>query len=188
MSVVTPGRVQPRAGRASDMVGGPSLHAPSYFEVRHARAWLEACRADATVVLAHGCFDVLHVGHLHHLNQARTMGNILIVSVTDDQFVSKGPHRPVQSAPARAELLAALAVVDRVVITRATSAVATINALRPDVFVKGAGYAPGEADHHDPRLHAEIDAAEAIGGRVEFTDARVVDSSTRLVQRIREEH
>src|SRR5690349_12984233 len=76
MSVVTPGRVQPRAGRASDMVGGPSLHAPSYFEVRHARAWLEACRADATVVLAHGCFDVLHVGHLHHLNQARTMGNI----------------------------------------------------------------------------------------------------------------
>jgi len=131
------------------------------------------------LVLAHGVFDLLHLGHVRHLQAARAMGDELIVSVTADEFVNKGPGRPVFSEQQRYEMLVALACVDRAVISREPNAVRAIEALRPDIFVKGADY----RDSLDPEERA---AVERVGGRVEFTDEATLSSSTLINDHIRE--
>lgn len=94
-------------------------------------------RGGKTIVQCHGCFDLLHVGHIKHLQAARRLGDLLIVTVTPDQHVGKGAGRPVFSARLRAEALAALDCVDFVVIDRSPTAVDAIRLLRPDYYVKG---------------------------------------------------
>jgi len=98
------------------------------------------------VALCHGVFDLLHPGHLRHLARARQLADILVVSITADAFVAKGPGRPAFPDDLRAEALAALRVVDHVVITRDATALPTIAALEPDVYVKGSDYADEAAD------------------------------------------
>lgn len=90
------------------------------------------------VILANGCFDILHVGHLKHLEAAKRMGDTLIVSLTLDEHVHKGPGLPVHSWAQRAELLRGLRCVDDVV--PSVDDCAAIRAIRPDVFVKGIDY------------------------------------------------
>jgi len=131
-----------------------------------------------TTVLAHGVFDLLHLGHVRHLQAARAMGQ-LIVSVTADEFVGKGPGRPVFSAEQRVDMLLALQCVDQAVISRAPNAVHVIEEIRPDIFVKGADY----RDSLDPDERA---AVERVGGRVEFTDEETFSSSTLINDHIRE--
>jgi D-beta-D-heptose 7-phosphate kinase/D-beta-D-heptose 1-phosphate adenosyltransferase len=114
----------------------------------------------ARVVLTNGCFDLLHPGHLHLITQARARGDRLIVAVNDDASVRrlKGPARPVQPEADRARLLAALAAVDAVVLFPEDTPLAVIDAIRPDILVKGADY----------RLDAVIggDLVRARGGTV----------------------
>jgi rfaE bifunctional protein nucleotidyltransferase chain/domain len=94
------------------------------------------------VVLANGCFDLLHVGHVRYLEGARREGDILVVGVNSDASTSrlKGPGRPVLSEAARAELVAALAMVDAVVIFAEPDVGALLRDLRPDVHAKGTDY------------------------------------------------
>jgi rfaE bifunctional protein nucleotidyltransferase chain/domain len=94
------------------------------------------------VVLANGCFDLLHVGHVRYLEGARREGDILVVGVNSDASTSrlKGPGRPVLSEAARAELVAALAMVDAVVIFAESDVGALLRDLRPDVHAKGTDY------------------------------------------------
>src|SRR5438309_12087376 len=89
------------------------------------------------VVLCHGVFDLLHPGHIRHFEAARREGDLLVVTVTPDRFVNKGPGRPVFNQRLRAESVAALVPVDHVAITDSPTAVEAIHALRPDVYVKG---------------------------------------------------
>ena len=98
------------------------------------------------VVLAHGTFDLLHMGHVRHLEQARTQGDVLIVTITGDGFVNKGPGRPVFTSMLRAEMLAAVGYVDWVAINEAPTAENVISALKPDVYAKGSDYAEAEND------------------------------------------
>src|SRR3990167_1992242 len=93
------------------------------------------------VVLCNGCFDIFHAGHLAHLKEARQLGDTLVVALTLDAYVNKGPSRPINLWEDRAELLRELRCVDRVIPT--TSAVAAILYLRPTIFVKGVDYAGG---------------------------------------------
>ena len=88
-------------------------------------------------VLAHGCFDVLHVGHVRHLQAARQLGDRLIVSVTADEFVNKGPDRPVFTATQRVECLRALRCVDEALVAYSQTAAATIREIRPTIYAKG---------------------------------------------------
>ncbi len=107
--------------------------------------WCEAQRAAGRrVALANGAFDLLHVGHLRYLRGARALADALVVAVNSDVSVraSKGASRPVFPASERAELVAALACVDRVVLFGEVDASAVIRALRPDVHVKGTDYTP----------------------------------------------
>jgi rfaE bifunctional protein nucleotidyltransferase chain/domain len=115
-----------------------------------------------TVVLANGCFDILHIGHVAHLQQARSMGDYLIVSLTTDYFVNKGPHRPINKWQDRASVLEALRCVDQVIPT--VNAVAAIEAVRPDVFVKGIDYAGGDLFTEDV-----VQACERVGAKLVFT-------------------
>jgi rfaE bifunctional protein nucleotidyltransferase chain/domain len=135
-------------------------------------------RGGRKVVHCHGCFDLLHVGHIKHLQAARRMGDALIVTVTPDRYVNKGLGRPVFGENLRAEALAALECVDFVAIDRSPTAVDAIRLLRPDSYVKGQEF---ETLPRPPvRLQAEIDAVHEVGGQVRFTHEAVFSSTALL--------
>jgi rfaE bifunctional protein nucleotidyltransferase chain/domain len=134
-----------------------------------------------TVVHAHGTFDLLHLGHVRHLEAARNLGDVLVVTVTADRFVNKGPGRPVFNAELRAEMLAALGYVDWVAINDAADAVNAINSIRPSIYIKGQDYQNPEGDITG-KISLERDACEAHGGRIYFTE-EVMFSSTELINR-----
>ena len=130
-----------------------------------------------TLVHCHGCFDIVHPGHIRHLRQARSLGDRLLVSVTGDGSIQKGSGRPLIPEELRAEGLASLDCVDLVFIEPAATAVGLLSDLRPDVFVKGREY----EQNNDPRFLEERDAVERGGGRVVFSSGDVVFSSTALI-------
>src|SRR3989344_2678793 len=90
------------------------------------------------IVHCHGDFDLLHRGHLHQFEQAKSQGDILIVSITTDKFMAKGPGRPVFNQNVRAEMIAAVEIVDFVVFNDAPNSTEILKILKPDVYVKGA--------------------------------------------------
>jgi rfaE bifunctional protein nucleotidyltransferase chain/domain len=140
-----------------------------------------AKRAGQKVVQAHGTFDLLHLGHVRHLEAARKLGDALIVTVTADRFVNKGPGRPVFNAELRAEMLATLEYVDWVGINDAPDAVSAIEHIQPSIYVKGQDYQNPQGDITG-KITLERDAVEAYGGRIHFTD-EVAFSSTELINR-----
>ena len=129
------------------------------------------------IVQCHGVFDLLHPGHMMHFQTAKQEGDILVVTVTRDEHVDKGPGRPVFNQRIRTESIAALQCVDYVALNEWPTAVDTIKKLKPDVYVKGSEYA--EADMTG-RIYAEAEAVRSIGGRVHFTDEPVFSSSQLL--------
>ncbi len=130
------------------------------------------------IVHCHGCFDIVHPGHVRYLQAARQLGDLLVVSLTGDAGISKGPDRPYIPQDLRAENLAALEFVDWVVIDAHPTACEIIEQLRPDIYVKGREYATSS----DERFLAERQRVEGYGGRVVFHSGDVVFSSTRLIQ------
>lgn len=129
------------------------------------------------VVLCHGVFDLLHVGHVRHLQAAKRFGGLLVVTVTPDRYVFKGPGRPVICEADRAEMLAALACVDCVAVNRWPTAVPLIEVLRPAVYCKG-------DDSRGDALRAEREAVEAVGGRLVFTNGEQ-RHTTAMLEKIR---
>lgn len=99
-------------------------------------------RAGRKVVFTNGCFDILHVGHIRYLQEARAQGDMLVIGLNTDQSVKrlKGPDRPLQNENARAEILAALACVDYVTLFDEETPEKLIHEIRPDVLVKGGDY------------------------------------------------
>lgn len=143
---------------------------------------LDALRTQAkhegrAVVHCHGCFDIVHPGHLRHLRHARSHGDLLLVSITGDAAMKKGTGRPLIPEELRAENLAALDCVDWVYIEQAPTARELLERVRPDVYVKGKEYEL----NNDPRFLAERATVEGHGGRVVFSSGDVVFSSTALI-------
>ena len=137
-------------------------------------------RADGEqVVLCHGCFDPLHVGHLRHFTAAKKFGTRLVVTVTPDRYVNKGPDRPFFSEEQRLEMVLALRVVDAAAINLWDSAVETIRRLRPHYFAKGADYR--NRDGCNPNFFVEEHEVLDKGGQVVFTDEPSF-SSTELIR------
>jgi rfaE bifunctional protein nucleotidyltransferase chain/domain len=137
--------------------------------------------AGRTLVHCHGCFDVVHPGHLRYLQFARQLGDVLVVSLTGDGAISKGPDRPYIAQDLRAENVAALEFVDWVVVDPHPTACELLAQLRPDIYVKGREYAQAT----DPRFAREREIVERYGGRVAFHSGDVVFSSTRLLETLR---
>lgn len=142
---------------------------------------LAECRQrQQRVVFTNGCFDLMHIGHVRYLQAARNLGDLLVVGVNSDGSVralSKGPDRPIVPDVQRAEVLAALACVDYVIIFSEPDPGALIAALQPDILVKG-------GDWPLDRIIGR-DTVEARGGRVQTIPLVPGVSTTTLVQRIR---
>ncbi|MDZ4830083.1 MAG: PfkB family carbohydrate kinase [Phycisphaerae bacterium] len=152
--------------------------ASKILSVEQAAAVVKAAReAGETVVQCHGCFDIVHPGHIRHLRHARTFGSRLLVSVTGDAVMAKGGARPLIPQELRAENLGALDFVDWVAINDAPTAAELLERIRPDVYVKGKEYERNE----DPRFMLERSIVERHGGRVVFTSGDIVFSSTALI-------
>lgn len=135
--------------------------------------------AGRRVVLCHGVFDLLHIGHIRHLDEAKRQGDVLVVSLTEDAHVNKGPHRPAFGEGLRAEAVAALASVDYVAISRYPTALEAIGALRPDVYVKGPDYR-NPSDDVSGGISTEEEAVRRVGGRIHFTEAATFSASHLL--------
>jgi len=137
--------------------------------------------AGQAVVLAHGVFDLVHMGHVRHLEAAHREGDVLIVTVTADAFVNKGPGRPIFPQLMRAEMLGALEYVDWVGVNHGPSAETVLETIKPDVYVKGSDYENPE-DDITGRIALEKDAVERHGGRLVFTKD-ITFSSSALINR-----
>ena len=139
-------------------------------------------REGKTLVQCHGCFDIVHPGHIRYLQFARQQGAHLLVSVSADEVVGKGPGRPFIHEDLRLENLAALEVVDSVVLDHNSWAGPVLQTLRPDVYVKGKEYERGT----DQRFLREKQIVEGYGGRVIYSSGDVIYSSTFILDRFRD--
>jgi D-beta-D-heptose 7-phosphate kinase / D-beta-D-heptose 1-phosphate adenosyltransferase len=134
---------------------------------------------DACIVFTNGCFDVLHRGHVEYLEQARRLGDVLIVAMNSDASVRrlKGPERPINEAADRAAVLAALSCVDHVVVFEEDSPTALIELVRPDIYVKGGDYRPD--------LMPEAPLVRRLGGEVRSMTYVPDRSTATVIERIR---
>ena len=131
------------------------------------------------VVHCHGTFDLLHPGHLVHFEEAKARGDILVVTLTGEKFVNKGPGRPYFSYSLRARSLAALSSVDLVSVVPHPHAKEAILAVRPSVYCKGREYAEKGKDTYG-RIDEDLATVRAVGGKVAFVGS-VVFSSSKLL-------
>jgi len=159
-----------------------TLDNPKLLTLPQAMAWREKLRsARKSVVLTNGVFDLLHTGHLFYLQQARALGDSLIIALNADASVRalKGPSRPVQTEEQRAYALGALACVDAVVIFREPRLTTEILTLKPDAYCKA-------GDYTLEKLNSEERAAlQSIGARIEFLPFLPGFSTTQLISRIK---
>lgn len=133
------------------------------------------------IVHCHGVFDLLHIGHIRYFEQARCMGDVLVVTLTPDRFVDKGPHRPAFNETLRAEAVASLSCVDHVAINQWPTAEKTLRLLRPDIYVKGAEF-KNTASDMTGKMGKEEKVVNEIGATLAFTED-IVFSSTNLINR-----
>lgn len=148
-----------------------------------ARAWCDAQRAAGRrVAFTNGCFDLLHAGHVRLLTAARRSADALVVALNTDASIRrlKGPNRPLVGEDERAELMAALEAVDRVVLFDEDTPLAAIVALRPDVLVKGADWAEENI--------VGAPEVKSWGGRVVRVELVPGTSTTTIVERILERY
>ncbi|MDD5680732.1 MAG: PfkB family carbohydrate kinase [Candidatus Omnitrophica bacterium] len=132
-----------------------------------------------SIVQCHGVFDLIHLGHIRHFNLAKKEGDILVVTLTKDKYVKRGPGRPVFNENLRAEALASLTVTDYVSIVDSPTAVEAIKLLKPDVYAKGSDYRQKEKDVTG-KIYDEEDAVRSVGGRITFTDDITFSSSSLI--------
>lgn len=136
-------------------------------------------KQNKTIVATNGCFDILHVGHLHLLNQAKSFGDILVVGVNSDRSVSKlkGSQRPVVNESERAQIIASLKAVDFVTIFDEETAVTLLEIIKPDIYIKGGDYNLDNLPEAMP--------VTANGGKVEFVPLTPRKSTTSLIDKIK---
>jgi rfaE bifunctional protein nucleotidyltransferase chain/domain len=184
-AIFAPGKV-----RVVSYVGGPSGSTaililrgkPMCMVLTWDEALIERAlrrRYPETVVFTNGVFDLLHVGHLDYIEQAKALGDYLIVGINGDRstYRLKGFGRPIVSAEERARLVAALNPVDATVIFNQDTAEQLVDALRPDIYVKG-------ADWGELRQPPECAVIESYGGRVEYLTYLPGHSTTALIERV----
>ena len=150
------------------------------FSRDDAASWAREQRSSGrTIVFTNGVFDILHPGHVRYLETARALGDALIVAVNSDASVRaiKGPSRPINPESERAELLAALSCVDAVVIFEDETPAGIIEAIQPDVLVKGADWAAGAIVGRE--------TVERRGGRVERVKVEEGHSSSAIIENVR---
>ena len=131
------------------------------------------------IVLCHGVFDLVHLGHIEHFKSAKKLGDFLIVSLTIDKFIKKGPGRPVFNQQQRMEYLKQIKIVDEVILSYTNSSLDVINLVKPDYYVKGPDYIDNLKDK-TKKIILEKKAVEKNGGKIKFTNDISFSSSNIL--------
>ena len=143
---------------------------------------------EETIVFTNGCFDILHKGHVTYLAKAADLGNRLVVGINSDASVrnqGKGEERPINPEDARQTLLASLTFVDLVILFEGDTPEALIQALVPDILVKGADYDPSERDKNAKKYIVGSDIVRAHGGQVAVIDLEEGFSTTGIIKKLR---
>ncbi|MDO9036037.1 MAG: PfkB family carbohydrate kinase [Methanoregula sp.] len=154
---------------------------PKILSIQDLSDHLDKMREKKKIVLCHGVFDLLHIGHIKYFENAKTAGDILIVTVTPDRYVNKGPNRPAFPEQLRCEAIASLEVVDYVALNEWPTAVETIHLLKPDIYAKGSEYQNAGNDLTG-KIVDEEQAVLENGGSMYFTNDIVFSSSALLNQ------
>ena len=130
------------------------------------------------IILCHGVFDIIHIGHLNHFEEAKKLGDILVVSVTSDKFVKKGPERPIFNLKTRMKFLKKISLVDYVIPSNYPTAKENIITVKPNIYFKGPDYKSKK--DFTKRLNLEIKAIKKVGGIIKFSSSQT-HSSTRII-------
>ncbi len=128
------------------------------------------------IVLSHGVFDLLHLGHIKHFESAKKNGDFLVVSITADKFVNKGPGRPLLNVEQRAGTISSLEVVDAVIISNFETAEEILNVIKPDIYFKGPDYKNNKKDY-TKNIYKEIQAVKKNNGKIIYSDDETYSSS-----------
>jgi len=150
----------------------------TFEELRH-----ELDNCGGSVVQCHGCFDLLHVGHVKHLMEANKFGDNLVVTITPDRYINKGSGRPVYNEKERAEIVDSIGCVDYVIINEWPDARCAITEVQPQFYVKGIDYEYD--DNPDLMLEKEIECVRNCGGEIMYTYSPKY-STTDIIKRIKE--
>ena len=129
------------------------------------------------LVLCHGVFDLLHIGHIKHFEDAKKQGDILIVSITPDKYVNKGPNKPYFNEKLRLDAIAALKCVDYVILNKSSTSVEIIKKVKPNIYCKGKDY-KNKKDDLTGNIQKEINAVKANKGKIYFTHNITFSSSS----------
>ncbi len=132
-----------------------------------------------SIVLCHGVFDLIHIGHIKHFEEAKNHGSILVVSVTPDVYVKKGPNRPVFNENLRVEALNSIEYIDYIFINKWPTAIETINKIKPEVYFKGPDYKKNRNDLTG-KIVDEKKAIKKVGGQIKFSRSETFSSSNLL--------
>jgi rfaE bifunctional protein nucleotidyltransferase chain/domain len=163
---------------------GPEHYSGVILNLADAAILARTLQADGRrIVFTNGCFDLLHVGHVDLLARARLLGDCLFVGLNGDESVHllKGPGRPVVAEQDRAAVLASMRAVDVVVVYAELTAERLVDAIRPDVYVKGGDWDMGQ------KVAPEAAVVASYGGRVVYLPYQVGRSTTQLLAQIRED-
>jgi rfaE bifunctional protein kinase chain/domain/rfaE bifunctional protein nucleotidyltransferase chain/domain len=134
-----------------------------------------------TIVLSHGVFDILHLGHIKHFESAKKNADFLVVSITSDEFVKKGPGRPIFNVDVRAKTIAALNIVDAVIISNFETAEKIINLVKPDIYFKGPDYKNHNKDY-TKNILKEIKSVKKNKGKIVYSND-ITYSSSNLINK-----
>ena len=140
---------------------------------------LKEKKKEKKIVLCHGTFDLLHIGHIKYFKEAKSLGEKLIVTVTSDRFVHKGPKRPAFNEKQRLEAISSLSFIDHVVLSDQKSAVEVIKNIKPNIYCKGADYKKHKNDITGEIVN-EIKEVKKYGGNIHYTGA-ITFSSSKLI-------
>lgn len=150
--------------------------------LKELKAFTEEKQSSSKVVgLCHGVFDLLHLGHIYYLEEAKSLCDFLIVTITDDQFVNKGPGRPHFNAMERAKALSSLEHVDYVAINQSKTALNILKFIQPSLYIKGPDYKDSSSDP-TANLQKEIDEIQSSGGKfvttsgIQYSSSRILNS------------
>ena len=132
------------------------------------------------IVLCHGVFDLFHPGHLEHLEEAKSLGDILVVTITPDKYVNKGPGTPRFNEKIRMKMVASKELVDYVALSETPTAVEIIQRLKPTFYCKGSDYNNQSSDITG-KIKDEREAVELVGGQLHITHSKINYSSTSLL-------
>ena len=132
------------------------------------------------IVHCHGCFDLMHPWHIKYFQAAIRMGDVLVVTITPDNYVDKGPGKPVFSQKLRAESIAALECVDYVSVNKWPTAENTLRLLKPDIYVKGQEFE--KLEDETGKIQKEYEVIKEVGAELRFTH-EIVFSSTELLNK-----